>query len=249
MRLGGGGPGSLRADTLWAVFVRRVAVWLILTAVAAGCGSDGGAVPDPPPIEDLILRSADAMSAVDTARFEMSRSGAPVSVSWLEFDSAIGVYRAPDEAKAVLRGKAADVTVEAGTISIGDVSWLANPLTGTWDFFPPDVAFNPATVFDDDVGWRAVLLDLGEAAYGGPADEGGEGRWVVTGVIPPERIATLTVGLVESQEVPVEMMIDPATFLLRRVEFSTVGADGASDWVITLSEFGEPVSIEPPDVE
>lgn len=226
----------------------RLAVFTIVAVLTAACGgSDAGAgVPEPPATDVLIREAADAMAALDTARFEMERSGAPVRVSGIVFDSAVGVYEAPDAAKAVLGGQAGDLAVELGTISIGRRTWLTNPLTGAWEELEPGTGFNPAVVFDAEIGWRAILLSLIDPAYAGGVDHEGDGLWLVRGTIPPERIATLTVGLVDPQPVEVDLLIDPASALLRRAEFSTDGEEGASDWVITLSEFGEPVTIDPP---
>jgi lipoprotein LprG len=221
---------------------------MTIALIAASCGGSDGAseVPEPPAVDVVVRRAADAMAELETARFEMERSGAPVRVSGIVFDSALGVYEGPDAAKAVLGGQAGDLAVELGTISIGPRTWLTNPLTGAWEELEPGTGFNPAVIFDAEVGWRAILLSLIEPTYEGGADHGGEGLWLVSGTIPPERIATLTMGLVEPQPVEVDLFVDPGTDLLRRVEFTTEGEDGGSDWVITLSEFDEPVTIDPP---
>lgn len=219
-----------------------------LALVTASCGGSSGAsqVPEPPAVGILVQHAADAMAVLQTARFEMERSGAPLQVSGIVFESALGVYEAPDAAKAVLGGRAGDLAVELGTISIGRRTWLTNPLTGAWEELEPGTGFNPAVVFDAEIGWRAILLSLLEPSYEGPATHDGSGVWLVRGTIPPERITTLTVGLVAPQAVEVELLVDPATSLLRRVEFATDGEGGISDWVITLSEFDEPVAIDPP---
>jgi hypothetical protein len=221
---------------------------MMVGLLVASCGgSDGGeGIPDPPAVEDLVARTADAMAALDTARFEMERSGAPVRVSGIVFDSALGAYLAPDAAKAVLSGQAGDLAVELGTISIGQRTWLTNPLTGAWEELEPGTGFNPAVIFDAEIGWRAILLSLIEPAYEGGATVDGDELWLVRGTITPERIATLTAGLVEPQEVEVDLFVDPTSYLLRRAEFATEGEDGSSEWVITLSRFDEPVTVDAP---
>jgi len=226
----------------------RFSILVLFALASSACGGSGGGaeVADPPAVEALIAETAEAMAALETARFEMERSGAPVSVSGIVFDSALGVYEAPDAAKAVLGGQAGDLAVELGTISVGRRTWLTNPLTGAWEELEPGTGFNPAVIFDPQIGWRAILLSLLEPAYEGGAGVDGETFWLLRGTIPPERIATLTVGLVEPQSVQVDLFIDPASGLLRRAEFATEGEDGVSDWVIVLSQFDEPVTIDPP---
>jgi hypothetical protein len=226
----------------------RVSLLVTVGLVAASCGGSGGGgeVPEPPGVETLVARTADAMAALDTARFEMERSGAPIRVAGIVFDSALGVYEAPDAAKAVLNGQAGDLAVELGTISIGRRTWLTNPLTGEWEELEPGTGFNPAVIFDPEIGWRAILLSLLEPAYEGGATVDGRALWLVRGTIPPEQIATLTAGLVEPQSVRVDLYVAPADDLLRRVEFATEGEDGRSEWVITLAQFDEPVTVEAP---
>jgi hypothetical protein len=211
-----------------------------LALAAAACGGGSGAAPlDPLP---LLAQSRSAMAAVETASFEMTRAGAPVTIEGFEFSSAVGRYAAPAAAEAVMRVKAGDITLEMGTISVGERTWLTNPLTGRWEELTPGTGFNPAVLFDPDTGWSALLADLAGVAFVGTED----GANHLTGTIPGERVETLTAGIAEAQSVLLHLWLDDSTGLIRRLELSTTGDAGVSDWVLTLSEYGEPVQIEAP---
>jgi hypothetical protein len=216
--------------------------WLapVLALVATSCGGGPGATaPDP---AQLIAGAIAAMQDVPSAHFEMTRSGAPVTVEGLLFDSAVGRYAAPAAAEAVLRMHAADVAVELGTVSIGDRTWLTDPITGRWHELRPGSGFNPAVLFDPAAGWVALLRDLAGVIV--VESEGGAHH--LHGTVPPERVEALTAGLAPGQAVPMDLWLDAATRHIVRLEFSTVGDEGRSDWLIVMSDFGAAVQIDPP---
>lgn len=207
--------------------------------LAVACGGPEAAPLDPLP---LLARSRAAMVAVETASFEMTRAGAPVTIQGFEFSSAVGRYAAPSSAEAVMRVKAGDITLEMGTISVGERTWLTNPLTGRWEELTPGTGFNPAVLFDPETGWSALLADLSGVAFVATED----GTHHLTGTIPGPRVETLTAGIAAPQSVLLHLWLDEGGGLIRRLELSTTGDAGVSDWVLVLSGYGEPVQIEPP---
>jgi len=219
--------------------MRRLLLLALALAVAACGGGPDAAPPDP---AALLARSRAAMAAVETASFEMTRAGAPVTIEGFEFSSAVGRYAAPDSAEAVMRVKAGDITVEMGTISVGARTWLTNPLTGRWEELTPGTGFNPAVLFDPQTGWTAVLADLTEVTF--VATE--NGIYHLSGTIPGERVETLTAGIAEAQSVTLHLWLDDPAGLITRLELSTTGDAGVSDWVLRLFDYDQPVQIEPP---
>ena len=219
--------------------MRRTLV-LALALLAASCGGSPDSAGLAP--SDLITGAVAAMQGVQSAHFEMTRAGAPVTVGGLAFDSAVGRYGAPEAAEAVLRVHAGEIAVEVGTVSIGDQTWLTDPLTGRWHELRAGSGFNPAVLFDPDFGWVALLSDLTEVTL----VEAGGNTHHLSGLVPAERIEAITVGLAAGQSVSLDLWLDAATLHIVRLEFSTVGDEGRSDWVIVMSDFGAPVQIEPP---
>jgi len=209
-----------------------------LLAVSCG-GTPAGPGPD---AAGLVSGAISAMREVASAHFEMTREGAPLTVEGLVFDSAVGRYAAPAAAEAVLRLRAGDLAVELGTVSVGERTWLTNPITGRYEELRPGSGFNPAVLFDPVAGWVALLRDLSGVALveaGGPTHH-------LRGTVPPARVEALTASLAAGQSVPMDLWLDAGTLRIVRLEFSTVGDAGRSDWVITMSDFGAPVQIDPP---
>jgi len=227
------------ADGSGTLPVMRRRLVLIVAVLAAACTRPAPGVLD---AADLIAGGVSAMQDVATARFEMTRSGAPVAVQGLVFDSARGRYAAPASADAILRMRAGDLAVELGTVSVAQRTWLTNPLTGRWEELRPGTGFNPAVLFDSDDGWVALLHDLGELEVVTP----GGATHHLAGRVPAARVEILTAGLVPGQAVRIDLWLDAAAGHIRRLGFSTMGDAGRSDWVIVLSDFDAPVQIQPP---
>ncbi|MCJ7724967.1 MAG: LppX_LprAFG lipoprotein [Acidimicrobiia bacterium] len=226
--------------------MKRTILLLAAALVLAACG--GTAAPtDPVDVDALISRAAAAMESLESARFTMVRSGAPVEVAGLEFASAEGQYAAPDSARAILQVRAADIAVEVGTIAVGDRVWLTNPLTGGWEEIAAGSGFNIAVIFDAEVGWVPLLTDdLSGITYVGIRSDGDGDRHMIHGTIAASRIEFLTAGLVEAQAVEADIWIHPESGHITKVEFETTLDGAVSRWVIGLSEFDLPVTIDAP---
>ena len=231
----------------------RLAVLAVVIVLAASACKDDAQITAtslvtttaPLTVEEILADAAATMQAVETLRYEISLSGAPITLLGVELRSAAGQYAAPESSQALLEAAIGGLTIELATIAIGETSWLTNPLTGDWDEYTGSRAFNPAIIFDSELGWKPLLTtDLSDASYTVDGDV-----YVVTGTAAGSRVEVLTAGLVESQPVDMRLDIDRESSLVTRMEFVTSGESGLTTWVLELSEFDEPVSIEAPEVD
>lgn len=233
---------------------RFVPLILAILLVATACDDDAAATTTTIgptttttilTVEDILADAAATMQAVETLRYEITLSGAPITLLGVELRSAEGQYLAPESSQAILEAGIGGLTIELATIAIGETSWLTNPLTGAWDEYTGSRAFNPAMIFDPELGWKPLLTtDLSNASYTTEGDS-----YVVTGTAAGARVEVLTAGLVESQPVDMRIEIDRESSHVTSMEFDTTGETGVTTWVLELSEFDEPVSIEPPEVD
>lgn len=233
--------------------LRSLALVMTIALVALGCnGSGADTTPSTtttatlPSVEDILAEAAATMQAVETLRYEIVLSGAPITLLGVELRSARGQYAAPASSQAVLEAAIGGLTIELATIAIGETSWLTNPLTSAWDEYTGSRAFNPAIIFDPELGWRPLLTtDLSGTRL---VDVVEDETYLVTGTAAGSRVEVLTAGLVESQPVEMQFTIDQDSSAVTRMEFNTIGETGETTWVLELSEFDEPVSIDPPEV-
>ena len=227
----------------------------LLTFLAVACSSD----PSPssttdatlPPDQTTVLASAaKVMGEVDFVEFTIERSGAPVHIDTFEilvFNNAAGRFAAPTSADALVTVEAAGFLTEIGAIASEGQTWLSDPITGNFAPAPGSYAFDPATLFDPEVGWRPLLESgLTDIAWTGAVTRGTESRYHLTGLADPHRLEVITAGLVRNQEVVLDLWLDPVSGAVREVEFSTVNDGATSTWVLTFHGYGEALDITPP---
>ncbi len=227
--------------------MRRLSIVVAAAVAAAACGSSSTGDTLPPDTGVILDAAVEAMGRVDTVAFTMERSGVPVEIQDLEFVGAEGRYAAPESADALLSMKAGDLTVQLGTIAVGERVWLTNPLTGAWEELELGTGFNPAIVFDPRRGWVPLLSeDLSRPALVGTERVDGVESYHLTATIAARRIEALTAGLVPPQDVDAELWFDVAGGRIVAVEFTTAVPEGDTHWRIGLTDYGDPVEITPP---
>ena len=230
---------------------RLVPLLVVVLLTAAGCDDDPAASSTtttttvPPTVGELLAETVATMETVETLRYDIELAGAPITLLGVELRGARGQYAAPASTQAVLRAAIGGLTIELGTIAIGETSWVTNPLSGEWDEYTGSRAFNPAIMFDPELGWRPLLTtDINEPRL----LEADDDRYLVAGTTAPGRVEVLTAGLVDAQPVELLLEIDRASGVVTRMDFTTVGEDGQTMWALQLSDFGSEVSIGPPEV-
>ena len=215
------------------------------TAVAVGEADRGPRLSAD--AETLIDRSASAMAAVQRVRFAVERRGAPVYIDTVEsigLETVVGRFAAPGDADAIVTVTVDDTLVtELEAIALGSDIWLSNPITGAFEPLPSSYDFDPSRFFDPTGGWQPLLDGLTDRVLIETGDV-----YVVRGVAPRTELARVTGGLVQTDDVVVDLWLDPYSALVRRVEFSVSDGDGVeSEWRIDLSGYGDSFVIEAPE--
>lgn len=231
-------------------------VWLLL--VTAACRQ-----PTLPEISanELVQRTAERMKESDGFQFVIERSGAPAFLDpqeTISFRRATGAFVAPDRALAVVRVIGPGIITDVDVISVAEIQWQTNVVTNVWEELPPNWGFNPAVLFDDNIGIQAVLLaDLTEVQLAEPenlAESEGpdELLYSVTAVASGENLYQMSGFLIGPEEVTLQLWIRPETFELVRIvlwEPEPNSEDGQSIWQVDISNYDELIDIQPPDIE
>ena len=233
----------------------KLPLLVVLVAVfATACGDGGedlGGEPISTSIDSLQTASSSAMAGVESVRFDLTPSGAPVyidSVESLALKAATGRYVAPGSADAVLTVEVnRSLTTRLGAVAIDSRVWLSNPVTGEFELLPSGFDIDPTTFFDPEDGWRPLLRDLIGAEFVAEEERDGT-RYHIRGTASAERVEVVTAGLVKGQDVDVDLWLHPVTALVTSAEFSTQHGDGTTTWVLELSDYGEDVFISEPAV-
>ena len=239
--------------------LRRLAPVLVLVVFATACSSSTDAATTtapsstiPPDVEAILDASAQAMGSIESVHFTIRRGGALVSIDsagTLVFDSAEGRYGSPGAADALVTIDVNDIKVRVGAIAIDGSTYLTNPITGRWEPVPDAYEFDPAALFDPEVGWRPLLAEgYDDVTLIGTEERSDVITYHLTGTAREQRVEAITAGLVANQDVELDLWVDVATGEVREVEFSAFSANGESFWTLTFFDYGADVTIEPPDL-
>ena len=220
---------------------------LLLTA----CGTN---IPQIPPTE-VITRAGDAMLQAPSFHFKIDLSGKPVvlnQATQLSLRSAEGDFARPDKMGVHLKVLVAVAAAELDMIALGNEQFLTNVLTKQWEVLPPKFGFNPAVMFDPQVGLEQLLkAGLDNPHWIGVEDLNGKSTYHVQGSISGERLQSMSGGLIGKGPIDVDLWIEPDTYLPQQA----VIVDKASDaekpttWTMTFSSYGKDVNITAPKVQ
>lgn len=233
------------------VFI-KTGFFILVVALFAGCREPE---PEALPPEEIIQNSAERMNGMSGFEFVIERSGEPVYLDPNEtvaFRRAEGHYVAPDSAQAVVTIITPGLVSEVGVISIGGTQWESNLLAPDWQEIPSDWAFDPAVLFDSEIGIQSILLsDLSELALEGSevVEDGPDVKlYIVSGTLGGERINEMSYGTIGPETMSIRLWIAPETFELFRVLITdpSQGGEEPTIWQVDFRKFDETIEIEPP---
>ena len=226
---------------------------VFIAAMLVGCGHspqpDPTAVssPTPTPIDvaALLTRSGAATSALNTFRFQLehNREGATPLTESLRVTEADGRVVSPDGVSVEFAGTLGSFAVRSSLITLGDDSYMTNPLTGAWEQVAREVS--PLGFFDPQRGIGSMMTEVQSPVL----IEKSDSEFVIEGALPVEALEPLLGGLMEGNTVDVRLNIDSDSLYLTRAILDGRLTASEPDGVvrtITLSEFNEQVTIEPP---
>lgn len=233
--------------------IRLLLATLAAVLVLAACsgGEDLGGPLLELDADALQATSAEVMGEVQSVRFGVERTGAPVFVDGAQsiaLDNIDGRFSVPGSADAILSVTVAgSLRTELGAVAIDDEVWLSNPTTGRFETLPPGFDIDPSLFFDPVDGWRPLIAGLSDVAVVGEETRNDATRYHLTGVAPAEAMASITAGLVSGQDVELDLWLNPVTAEVTSIEFQTEFDGEVSDWVLDLTEYGETFDISPPE--
>jgi lipoprotein LprG len=224
---------------------------LLLSLSLTACGPD---IPQIPPAE-VITRAGEAMLQAPSFHFKIDISGKPVvlnPLTQLSLRSAEGDFARPDQMGVHLKVLLAVAAAELDMIALGNDQYLTNVLTKQWEVLPPEFGFNPAIMFDQQVGLEQLLkAGLDNAHWVGVEMVDGKSVYHVQGNLSGERLQGMSGGLISKGPVDVDLWIEPDTHLPRKAVIVDKDSDPEkpTTWTMTFSSYGKDVNITAPQVQ
>jgi hypothetical protein len=232
-----------------------VILLLLLAIPLAACRTAPEPTPTPTP-ELMVAQSAARLAELSGFHFVLETSGPPTYLDpgqTLALRRLEGDFVAPDRVRAVVRVAVPGLVTEVSVIGIGERQWQTNVLTGAWEELPPTWDFNPAVLFDEAVGLPAILSqDLSNVTLAEPETVDGARLAVITAVVNPQRLATMSGGVIGTQPttdpITVQLWLDDSSYNLHRLLLTEPLPDAPEPrrWQVDFSQFDQTVTIEPP---
>ena len=149
----------------------------------------------------------------------------------------------PDSLAIEFAGTLGNFAVRSSLITLGDDSYMTNPLTGAWEQVSREVS--PLGFFDPQRGIGSMMAEVRSPVLASMSD----GQFEIEGSLAVEALEPLLGSGVKGTSVHVRLTIDAETLFLQRAILDGRATATEPDGVvrtITLSEFNERVTIEPP---
>lgn len=201
--------------------------------------------PSTPGARDLLAAAADDLDATDTVHFTLTGSDLPTDSTALV--AAEGDASRPDRIAAAATTRSNGNQLTTNVIAIGTSAWVQIPLIGTW-VSSDNVRLDGAMLWDADTGVAALLRQVVPSAVVSPSP-GGD-TVTLDGRIPAAAVKGLVPTATGDAPVPVSVVLsvtDDSTRLVSvRVAVDTTGSGATSTYLLTLSAFGSPVTIQAP---
>ena len=226
-------------------------LFLLLFAVsllASACSPD---IPQIPPAE-VITGAGEAMLQAPSFHFKIDISGKSVilnQLTQLSLRSAEGDFARPDKMGVHLKVLAAGLAAELDMIALGNEQYLTNVLTKKWEVLPPEFGFNPAIMFDPQMGLEQILkAGLDNPHWIGVEDLNGQSLYHLQGSIGGDKLQGMSGGLISTGAVDVDLWLDPNTNLPHKAVIVDKGSDAENPttWTMTFSSYGKETNIAAP---
>lgn len=222
----------------------------ILGIALAGCGG-GGEAASP---ETILADGVNHMASLPGFEFQITQDGPAVYLDpdqTVEFSSAVGHYVAPDQALTKITISALGMLTEITVISLQEIQWASNPLSGQFQELPDEYLFKPTQYLDPTSGFFPSLGDgLADLALVGEEeleDLPGLTLTHLSGTLPGEVIREVSKGLINVESMKGDLWVDPTTSEVHRVVLTdTSSGESASVWTFDFWNFGETTEISAP---
>lgn len=188
------------------------------------------------------------MAQVSSFRFKLeSRGGSTPIPTGLEMSSAEGAMSKPAQVEVKVKARFSGFVVEVRVISVGEVTFMTNPITGQWQRF--ESGLSPVAFFDPARGVNLVLDSLSKTSLLPDDPVDGVAAYRLRGRLPASAVQFIAGSFVEGSVLDAELWIGKGDFHLRQVRLEGVITPGERPGLVrllTFTDFNQPFSIQPP---
>lgn len=238
----------MRRHGVALVIAAALGALLIALAACGGGGKSTGTAAPLPSADTVLPGAVTAFDSMKTFHFNLTHeNGASPIPNGLMLVSADGNVIVPDHMHAAIEAKAGDQTVRVEVIGIGDQGWITNPFNRQWQPLPSGTTIKD--IFDPAQGVKAIIGSLQGGQVTSEENVQGVQTYHVEGTIQSDALQAAVPISKPGFTVRVEVWIGKDDSLIRQVYLEgPIAPDEPGNIVrkLTLSEFGEDITITPP---
>jgi len=236
-------PPPLAGEGGGGGIARRLLPLVLASVLLAACSSgDDASTEDVDPVA-LLDSAATRLESVESFHFVIEfEDGSAEIVRGLAMERAEGNVVVPDEIDAQVNASVGPINAEIGIIVADGQGYLTNPLTGRWE--QEDISV--ADVFDLQTGVTSIMRSAQDPEVTGSENVDGVSTYRVEATLPSSELSLIP-GVRQNQTLDATAWIGVDDPLVHRVRI--VGAmfdENESTVTLDLSDFDQPVEIEPP---
>ncbi len=227
-------------------------IFIFLIILAVGCG--GPPAPEITP-ESILENAVVYMCGLAGFEFQTSHTGPAVYLdadNSVQFVDAVGHYVSPDKALTKVNISVMGMVTEITVISLEDIQWGSNPLSGAYQELDSAYLFKPTQYLDPTAGF---FPSLGSGTYelvlvGEEELEEIPGVTLthLRGIIPGAMISAISNELIIVESMAADMWVDTTTNQVHRVVLTDLAGEGEgySTWQFNFWNYDATVEITAP---
>lgn len=237
------------------------AVLALICLVLVACNAPAATPTSPPDPRALLNAAAADIQAVTSLRFKLQLTGAPAFIddnNVISFNSADGVYVAPDKVSAKVSAAVFGVAGQIEIVTVGNDQYMKHiVLTGNrWLNMQFSPGFNADQLIRGDLGIKYALNALTDLTYHGVVDLFGTPVHHISGKASVADISAVTVNLIRGTGTAnADIYLNAANGRVERIVL--VQPETVSDrhpepttWTMELFDYNNrSINVEVPQVE
>jgi lipoprotein LprG len=221
---------------------------LLLIGCTQSTATPTATTPTSLTVTQVISKASDKFDTVNSFHFALNQSGGgtPIGMGLVMMKVDGDIVR-PDKLKATITGMVSGMSMGVQMISSGGVTYMTNPLSGSWEQLPSEFAV--LSVFNPNNGVTSVMK--GMTGFTKLSDEQSAGVvcYHISGSIDSEKLSPITGSSVKGTTIGVELWVGKDDFLIRSIKLTGKITETEVTGIIRtldISAFDETISITLP---